>query len=316
MSVHKPRAARGHFQARADTRCPVCDRFLSHAYIVRAHEKDRYDLHLHSDLSDGTNPVEEIVCLVYAAELSGFSLTDHDTMQGWDAASQAAKRHGLDFLPGLEYTSSFRGRTVHILGYGVDRNNVFLLQELAHVQQARVLRAQQMVELLQKKYRINWEEDFAHCDSRTVGRPHIADVLVERGYFEHRSAVFAQLLNAASPYYVPSYSTETTRAVELIVQAGGAAVLAHPAAARNRNVLKAEELELLCEAGLVGIEIDHPEHVPERVDAVLDFATSHDLLLTGSSDFHGEGKKNRIGECTTGAKTVAALRAHCATRPR
>src|SRR5690606_19672021 len=145
----------------------------------------------------------------------------------WDEARDAASDFAIDFLPGIEVTTRFRGVSPHLLGYGIDPAAGELFEALAEVRDSRLSRAQRMVELLSVDYGINWD-DVRGGSAVTIGRPHIADALVAAGYFVDRGTVFAEILHPGSPYYVPTYSLETDEAIRLIRAAGGAPVLAHP----------------------------------------------------------------------------------------
>ena len=267
----------------------------------------RYDLHTHSLYSDGTTDPHEIAEQVQRAGLGGFALTDHDTAVGWDEARAAAATFSLDFVPGMEITTRIGGRTAHLLAYGLDPTLPALAAELSEIHRSRGTRAQAMVDRLSGDYRIQWD-DLATGDALTIGRPHIADVLVRRGYFSDRSEAFARVLHPGSPYYVPTYAPHTAHMVALVTEAGGAAVLAHPAAVRHRSVISDEELHELRLAGLVGIELDHPEHDRSRVPALAAQARRLGLLRTGASDYHGAGKPNRVGDATTPKDVVDQLR--------
>ena len=272
-----------------------------------------YDLHTHSSLSDGTTTPAEIAHEAAAVGLGGFALTDHDTIAGWDEARDAARAAGVDFLPGIEITTKHRGRSRHLLGYGVGADARDLRAALEQVREARIDRAREMVRRVARDYSISWEEVLGDDDVRTVGRPHIADALVAAGYFPDRTAAFERVLFPGSKYYLGTFALETREAIRLVHGAGGRAVLAHPAAFRQREPVNAEELTELEAAGLVGVELDHPEHREEWVGSVRRAAAELGLLGTGSSDYHGAGKPNRLGQCVTPRAVVDLLREGVAT---
>lgn len=268
-----------------------------------------YDLHTHSLHSDGTNTVEEIFAMAAELGLAGIAVTDHDTADGWPAARESAKRHQLDFVPGIEVTTKFDGIAVHILAYGVDPQHTALAAELQRVRESRLGRAQRMVERLSQDFDIDWQRVHDRLEPNgTVGRPHIADALVESGHFADRGEAFKLVLHPGSPYYQPTYAIEATDAVRLITAAGGAAVLAHPAAVRQRYAAPAEHVIALAKAGLWGIELDHPENVSSWLEPLRQTAAELGLRVTGASDFHGTGKANELGEMTSSAELVAELR--------
>ena len=277
-------------------------------------EKQRgFDLHTHSVFSDGTTRPSEIAADVAALGLSGFALTDHDTIDGWEEAREAAAMHGIDFLPGIEITTKFAGRSPHLLGYGISPDDDELFDALAVVRRARLTRASKMVDLIKKDFAITWEDVLGSEDARTVGRPHIADALVRAGYFIDRSAVFAELLYPGSPYYIGTLAMDTAEAIRLVREAGGVAVIAHPAANRQSEAIPLADLEALAAAGLWGIELDHPENRAEWIPELRTGSADIGLIPTGSSDFHGAGKPNRLGDFTTPETTVAAIRKMTAT---
>ncbi|MBK0420998.1 PHP domain-containing protein [Leucobacter sp. CSA2] len=267
-----------------------------------------YDLHTHSSRSDGTTMPAEIALEAAAIGLEGFALTDHDTMDGWDEAREAAAAAGIDFLPGIEITTKFRGRSRHLLGYGFRVADPELGAALTEVRESRIERAREMVRRVARDFAITWEDVIGDDDERTIGRPHIADALVAAGYVSDRSAAFAQVLYPGSPYYLGTHAIETDEAIRLLNRAGGAAVLAHPAAERQREPVSVADLSSLAKAGLRGVELEHPEHRADWVPPLRAAAAELGLLATGSSDYHGAGKPNRLGACRTTAETVARLR--------
>lgn len=268
----------------------------------------RFDLHTHSMHSDGTTTPAEIAQEAAELGLAGFALTDHDTAQGWNEAREAATKYGIEFLPGMELTTRHEWRSTHLLAYGLDPELPELVAELDRVRDSRVHRAREIVERLSADFTINWQQLHEETAGRTIGRPHIADALVEAGHFATRSEVFADVLNPGSPYYVPTYAIETLDAIELVRQAGGVAVLAHPAAARQSRPVDPAALAAFAEAGLWGIELEHPEHRPDWEAEVARLNERHGLHVTGASDYHGAGKPNRLGERTSSEQTWQTLR--------
>ena len=268
-----------------------------------------YDLHTHSVHSDGTTRPAAIVAEAAALGLAGVALTDHDTVAGWEEARDAAAAHGIGFVPGIELTTKHRGKSRHLLGYGIAPNSAALEAALARVRESRFGRARQMVELLAADFAISWDLVVEASETIAVGRPHIADALVAGGYFSDRSAAFREVLHPHSRYYVPTYALNTVDAIALVRDAGGVAVLAHPAAARQSAPTPVAAVTELAAAGLTGIELEHPENREEWLPPLRAAAQGLGLITTGSSDYHGAGKPNRLGERTTSCETVAAIRA-------
>lgn len=256
----------------------------------------------------------EVVSQAATVGLRGLALTDHDTIEGWVDARVAAAAAEIDFLPGLEITTKHQGISVHLLGYGIDPEHTELLAELARIRMSRVNRAEEMVRRLAVKYDISWQEiSGAIASGGTVGRPHIADALVSRGHFSDRGEVFEHILHPASPYYVRTYAIETLDAIRLVNDAGGVSVLAHPAAVRQRGPAPVDRLNLFLEAGLWGVELDHPENRPEWIPPLRERAEQIGLEITGASDFHGTGKMNQLGERTSSPELVERMRERIVT---
>lgn len=268
----------------------------------------RYDLHTHSLLSDGTTSPAEIAAEAASIGLSGFALTDHDTVQGWDEARQAATQHGLDFLPGMEITTKHDNRSTHLLAYGFDPAAVSLNTALTRVRESRQNRARQMADRLAVDFDLDWEAVLADKQLRTVGRPHLADALVEAGFYEDRGTAFNEVLHPRSPYYVPTHAIDTLEAIRMVREAGGVPVLAHPAAGRQTRAVDLSALEAFVKAGLWGIELDHPENRQDWLPPLAEFADAQGLHVTGASDYHGAGKPNRLGERTSDERTWQAIR--------
>lgn len=272
-----------------------------------------YDLHTHSLISDGTTRPAEIAAESAALGLAGFSLTDHDTIDGWDEARAAAAEGGIDFVPGIEITTKYDWKSRHLLGYGIDPAAGELFAALARVREARLGRAREMVQLLAHDYRLTWDDVVGEFEATTVGRPHIADALVTAGYFVDRSAAFADVLHPRSKYYVPTYALDTVDAIGLVRAAGGFPVLAHPVAERQRTPTPVDAVRAFARAGLGGIELNHPENREDWLPPLREAADELGLTVTGASDYHGAGKPNRLGERTTPAETVERIRAGIAT---
>lgn len=268
-----------------------------------------YDLHTHSCISDGTQSVAELVSEAAKRGLTGFALTDHDTTAGWEQAAAQAQKLGLDFLPGMEITCSIQGVSVHLLSYLHDPQHPGLCAEMERCRTARSLRVQRMVELLSQDYPLTWEivQEHVHHGA-TVGRPHIADALVAIGAVTSRTEAFQRVLTPSSPYYIPHYAVDPVDAVQLVRQAGGVPVMAHPRAPSRGRLASDETIYAMIEAGLAGVEVYHRDNPPEGRQWLLALAKSHQLLVTGSSDYHGAGKPNLLGENTTDPQTVAAIR--------
>ncbi len=264
------------------------------------------DLHLHSQRSDGTEPPAEVMAAARRHGVRTASLTDHDTTDGWGEAAVAATELGMTFLPGIEVSAKHAGRSVHLLAYLTDPGEPALRAELERIRQSRLTRARTMVERIGRDHPLVWADVLERApDGATVGRPHIADALVRHGLVADRAAAFAGILSHRSDYYVALYAPTPLNAVRLVVAAGGVAVIAHPAG--RAGLLPAAVLEELFAAGLAGFELGHRENLPDGRRAIERLARAHDLILTGSSDYHGTGKPNLPGEHTTADDMVARI---------
>lgn len=273
---------------------------------------DRYDLHTHSVHSDGTTRPAAIAIEAAELGLAGFSLTDHDTIDGWNEAREAARSAGIGFLPGIEITTKHFDRSRHLLGYGVRIGEGELFDALAQVRDSRLTRAREMVRRLERRFSITWEQVVGEEDARTVGRPHIADALIGAGYYQDRGDAFADVLHPRSPFYLGTHAIDTNEAIRLVRAAGGLSVLAHPAAQRQRAPQAPADIRAFAKSGLWGIELDHPENRADWLPALTVEAAALDLRVTGASDYHGAGKANRLGQCTSSADIWREIRSFVA----
>lgn len=260
----------------------------------------RIDLHTHSTVSDGTEPPAQVMRAASRAGLDVVALTDHDTTAGWDEAAEAAARHGVALVRGTEVSCTHHGISVHVLSYLHDPAAPGLLEEIDRARESREYRARRMVERIAADYDLAWDDVAAQAAvGTTLGRPHIADALIARGHVPDRDAAFATILSGRSQYYVPHYAPDAVAAVRLIRKAGGVPVFAHPMASQRGRVVGEDVIEAMVEAGLAGLEVDHRDNPPEARKRLREIASALGLLVTGSSDYHGSGKQNQLGEFTT-----------------
>ena len=267
------------------------------------------DLHAHSTASDGTEPADIVVAQAARAGLDVVAITDHDTYAGWPAAVSAAHEVGVDLVRGVEISCSRRGISVHLLGYLVDPDSPALLAELERARESRVTRIDRMVELMAADgIPVTIEEVRAQAgDGTTMGRPHIADALVASGYVTTRDEAFKDVLRNGSRYYVSHYAPDPVRAVELVRAAGGVPVMAHPFAKGRGRTVDDAVIEEMAAVGLGGLEAHHRDHRPDEVRHAEELAADLGLFVTGSSDYHGAGKENQLGENTTAATVLAQI---------
>jgi predicted metal-dependent phosphoesterase TrpH len=273
----------------------------------------KIDLHTHSTRSDGLDTPSQLVSNAGKAGINVLALTDHDTVSGWDEARSKAVELGIGFVPGIEVTSvsdiERSGRTirisVHLLAYLPDPNHEALALVLGDTVATRESRARAIVDKLSKELPISWEMVMDHLDKgATIGRPAIADTLVTMKVVSNRSEAFDYYLSTDGPFYVSHSTVSTVEAIELIGKAGGVSVIAHPLKGVGPNTspedLPLDHFEEMISRGLSGIEVYHRD-VPEAARSwLLDLASKHNLVVTGSSDYHGvAGKPNQLGENTT-----------------
>ncbi len=273
----------------------------------------RIDLHSHSTRSDGKESPTEVFEHAAAAGVNVLALTDHDTTSGWAEAAVAASRLGLGFVPGIEVTTRAKVTrnqrshfiSVHMLAYLPDPNHAALAQILGDSVSTRETRAMAMVELLAKDFDITWELVLEQLDEgATIGRPALADALVQLGVVSNRTEAFETILSKHGGYYLPTETVDVFDAIDLIREAGGVPIIAHPLGGARDNLdrgdLPHEHFDELIAAGLAGFEVYHREVPQVAREWLLSLAQKHDLIVTGSSDYHGlHGKPNRLGENVT-----------------
>ncbi|WEK62658.1 MAG: PHP domain-containing protein [Candidatus Microbacterium colombiense] len=266
------------------------------------------DLHLHSHHSDGTESPGDVMRQAHAHGVRTAALTDHDRTSGWDEAGHAATALGMTFIPGMELSAKHEWRSVHVLGYLFDPDDAALRAETARIRDDRIGRAERIVRHIGRDYDLHWDDVLAQTVAdATVGRPHIADALVARGIVRDRGEAFDGILHPRAGYYEPHYAPDPLTAVRLITEAGGVAVIAHPATSGRDRMMPVSFIERLIDAGLGGVEIDHRENTAEGKKLLREIAVAHDLIVTGSSDYHGTGKPNLPGENTTSEDMVQRL---------
>ncbi len=262
----------------------------------------RIDLHTHSDRSDGTTTPGELVRHAKEQGIDVLGLTDHDTTEGWVEAEKAAEQEGITLVRGLEISCKLAGHGAHLLAYLPDPTYEPLGLELERILDGRNARLPATLEKL-RGIGIDIEEaDVRRIagDAAALGRPHVADALVEKGVVQHRGEAFETYLGSHGPAYVHRYAAPLEAMIHTVAQAGGVSVIAHPWAKRhNFDALDEAGFAALKEQGLAGIEVDHQDHDEETRAALRSIARDLDLVMTGSSDYHGDGKRDHELGCNT-----------------
>jgi predicted metal-dependent phosphoesterase TrpH len=259
------------------------------------------DLHTHSNISDGTDSPSELINKAHSQGLTVLAITDHDSTGGWEEAVRAL-RPGMDLVLGSEISCQAEGGfSVHMLGLLFDGENQPLQESMAKVRENRVGRMERIIAKLNGAgFEISMGDVLLELsEGATLGRPHLADALIKKGVAKSREEVFENLLHNNSKFYIPHYSPTPEEVIKMVKEAGGVVVIAHPFASLRGRTIDENAFEPMVEAGLDGIEIFHRDHTPDQREVLLRIAQEFDLVPTGSSDYHGQGKLNLLAEFTT-----------------
>jgi 3',5'-nucleoside bisphosphate phosphatase len=266
------------------------------------------DLHMHTTFSDGTLTTAELVQRAKQAGLTTISITDHDNVGALDEAIILGTQAGIDVISGVELSANVADYDIHILGYFFDHRNQNLLDHLLFFRMERIKRAERIVgKLNDLNVPLKIESVMEQAGTGSVGRPHIANALVEEGLTESYYEAFARYIGNGKPAYEKKFQVSPQAAIELISSAGGLSFVAHPGNAIDEKVL----LNLITD-GVDGIEVIHPSHSPERVTHYSGIVSEYFLLASGGSDFHG-GKKNDqdfLGRYYISEEQVSIMRRH------
>ncbi len=263
------------------------------------------DLHIHTTISDGALTPEEVVEYAHRKGLVAIGITDHDVTEGIEIAFQAASKYGLEIVPGVELSGDYGKKEVHILGYYMDCNNEEFQKKLALFRKVRYERAEEMVKRLKG---LGIEIDFKRVEEiagkGSIGKPHIAQVLVEKGYASNIPEASWRYLGSRGPVSVPKYKLEPSEAVDIILRAGGIPVLAHPAGTKVDELIP-----YLVKNGLRGLEAYDAINPPAIARYYVSLAQKYGLLVTGGSDCHGRVKgETRIGKLKAPYEIIERLK--------
>jgi predicted metal-dependent phosphoesterase TrpH len=271
----------------------------------------RADLHTHTTASDGTVTPAGLVALALDRGVDVLSITDHDSVEGLPAAAEAASGCPIILVPGVELSAVHDGRDVHVLGYFVDAEDPRLLGHLTDLRAARMRRARSMVDALAEAgYDVTLDEVLALSDGGAIGRSHIARALVRKGHADTVADAFGRLIGRGRPFYVGKDVRSPDEVVGVINDAGGIAVLAHPAVSGVEDLIGP-----LHEIGLGGVEAYHADHTEEQRAHLAAVARERGMLVTGGTDYHGPHAPNPdVGDVHVPVAAVEALLAEGAKR--
>lgn len=252
-----------------------------------AHHFPEADLHCHTTASDGLLTPYKLIQAASEIGLKAVGITDHDTVGGWSESLTAGKEFGIEILKGIELNTEWQGTEVHILGYEPDQDFKPFQDKLQELREARMNR---MLKILDRLHEMNIDISVNEIKSiakgESVGRPHIAQALTQHGYVNTTKEAFDQYIGAGAPAYVPRFKLTPKEGIDLIRKAGGVAVLAHP----GQHHLE-KHIPFWVKEGLQGVEVSHSDHTPEDEHHYRVLAKKLHLIMTGGSDFHGEGRK-------------------------
>jgi predicted metal-dependent phosphoesterase TrpH len=269
-----------------------------------------FDLHAHTDRSDGTLAPAEVVTLAVERGLEGIAITDHDTFAGLDEAEVASGAAGIAFVPGIEFSAEYQGASLHILAYWADPDDAAIRDELQRLTDTRFRRGELMIEKLQALgHDISFERVHEIAGGETIARPHVATAMVDAGIVATEKEAFDRFISDDGIAYVPKHALAPLDALTLIRGAGGVCVLAHPGMWRGQGAVPDLLIEEMASAGMAGLEVDHPDHAPEQRNHFRALAERLGLIATGASDCHGERYGFRLGCEVTDAGVVEELRA-------
>ena len=266
----------------------------------------RADLHTHTTKSDGAHTPHELVLKAKSVGLSIISITDHDSINALDEAIVLGSELGIEVITGTELSAAYNGNEIHILGYFIDHHNKHLLESLSYFREERLKRVARIVHKLNKlNIPVTIESVLEHAQGAAVGRPHIANALVDGGHATSYQQAFNKYIGDGRPAFEKKTAVTPEETVKLIAEAGGLSFLAHP----GRSISE-ETIIHLINAGLDGIEVIHPSHTPQLVEYYRGIVNEYCLLESGGSDYHGglKGDDQYFGEIGLPIEKVDMMR--------
>lgn len=265
------------------------------------------DLHVHTTCSDGTFTPEEVIKKASAEGIKVIAITDHDEIEGYNKARVLANEYGINLISGIECSTDFDNGTCHILGYNIDVNDEGIQKYIKTCQEERVLKIVRIVEKLNKLgFSITLDDVKKFSTDGSIGRPHVARALLEKGYVNSVAEAFDKYIASGKTAYATSKKFLPKEVIAMIKKAGGIPVLAHPYQMKfddfNETIA---EIKRLMKLGIEGIEVVYPEHSEDDNYKLVVFAFENNLYITCGSDFHGENKKNQLGNCFFNVKKIS-----------
>lgn len=244
-----------------------------------------FDLHVHTNHSDGLYSPEKIVELALNNKLDGIAITDHDTVTGIELAIEHSKNfNNFKVIPGIEFSSVFKNEEVHLLGYFIDYNDPKIIDITNKLKLSRLNRGAEMVKKINNLgFSLSLKEVKELSNDGYIGRPHIARIMTKKRYVNDLSEAFNKYLNRGKPAYVERYKLTIKESISLIKDSGGFAILAHPGLLKEKDII-----DYCISNDIDGIECIHSKHSKEDIDNFLHIAKSNNLIITGGSDFHGD----------------------------
>lgn len=244
----------------------------------------KFDLHVHTNFSDGLFRPEEVVDLAIKQGLQGIAITDHDTILGIEAAVNYGKLHNFIVIPGIEFGCTYKNEEVHLLGYFINYKDEELIELSSKLVNSRMERGIKIVEKLNGLgINITLGDVKKHSGDDYIGRPHIARALIDKGYIENIQEAFNKYLNIDKQAYVERFRLSVEDTIDVIKRVGGIPVLAHPGLLKNEHIV-----DYAISKGIQGIECIHSKHSKETTARFKKIAIKNDLIITGGSDFHGD----------------------------
>jgi predicted metal-dependent phosphoesterase TrpH len=273
----------------------------------------RIDLHMHSSYSDGVHAPSVLVDLAKWKGISAIALCDHDSLDGFPELEASARAAGVEVITGVELSCEHGGRDLHVLGYGVDPRHQVLQSSLREFRASRERRGVRIVELLRESgIHLDIDRVLAKAGGGALGRPHIAEAMLEAGYVADFAEAFVKYIGEGGPAYVDKYKMAPAEAVANIHAADGLAFVAHP----GYYLEDASTFATLLDQGFDGLEVFHPYHRPSVIERLLGIARERGLLISGGSDFHGFAGRDNLGEPPVSYALLERIRETLAERPR